>query len=149
MPSKQELREIIRARQDDIAKGINAALRGKRLSAIKPVLERVGRGGILPHWFQNLKQNGTLPNLDGKTIGSVVEMLLVGVLETSIFSGLGVAPLRINPARGVDLPDLDLGVKSPSENYCTSEPFFSAYERLLGSECDILALLTDYQVQEE
>ena len=27
----------------------------------------------------------------------------------------------------------------------TSEPFFSAYERLLGSEYDILVLLTDYQ----
>ena len=32
-----------------------------------------------------------------------------------------------------------------SENYCTSEPFFSAYERLIGSEHDILVLLTDYQ----
>jgi len=145
MPSKQELRDIIRKGQDDIAKGINAALRGKKLSAIEPVLARVGRGSVLPHWYQNLKTNGTLPNLDGKTIGSVVEMLLVGILETSIFAGLGVPPLRINPARGVDLPDLDLGVKSPSENYCTSEPFFSAYERLLGSECDILVLLTDYQ----
>ena len=43
------------------------------------------------------------------------------------------------------MPDLDLGVKSPSENYCTSEPFFSAYERLLGGEHDVLVLLTDYQ----
>ncbi|HEV3416027.1 MAG TPA: hypothetical protein VG056_04420 [Pirellulales bacterium] len=124
-------------------------MRGKKLSAIKPVLARVGRGSVLPHWYQNLKQNGTLPNLDGKTIGSVVEMLLVGVLETSILAGLGVPPLRINPARGVDLPDLDLGVKSPSENYCTSEPFFSAYERLLGGECDILVLLTDYQSKKD
>ena len=145
MPSKEELREIIRNRQDEIAKGINLALRGKKLAAFKAVLARVGRGSVLPHWYQNLKQTGTLPNLDGKTIGSIVEMLLVGVLETSIFSGLGLPPLRINPARGVDLPDLDLGVKSPSENYCTSEPFFSAYERLLGGECDILVLLTDYQ----
>ena len=56
-----------------------------------------------------------------------------------------LTPLRVNPARGVDFPDLDLGIKSPSENYCTSEPFFSAYERLLGSEYDVLVLLTDYQ----
>lgn len=149
MPSKEELRELIRKRQDDIAKGINSALRGKHLSKIKPVLARVGRGSDLPHWYQNLRENGTLPNLDGKTIGSVVEMLLVGILETSIFAGLDVPPLRINPARGVDLPDLELGVKSPSENYCTSEPFFSAYERLLGSECDILVLLTDYQSKKD
>ena len=147
MPSKEELRGIIQARLDDIAQGINAALRGENVATIEPVLARVGRGGIVPHWFENLKANGVLPNLDGKTIGSVVEMLLVGVLETSIFKGIKIPPLRINPARGVDLPDLDLGVKSPSENYCTSEPFFSAYERLLGGECDVLVLLTDYQMK--
>ena len=79
-----------------------------------------------------------IPNLDGKTIGSVIEMLLVAVLETFTFSGLGVPPLKLNPARGIDLPDLDLGVKSPSENFCTGEPFFSPYERLLGSEHDVL-----------
>jgi len=147
MPSKEELRQIIRKRQDEIAAGINIALRGKNLAGMEPVLRRIGRGGVLPHWYQDLKLNGTLPNLDGKTIGSVVEMLLVGVLETSIFRELDVPALRINPARGVDLPDLDLGVKSPSENYCTSEPFFSAYERLLGGDCDILVLLTDYQTK--
>jgi len=53
--------------------------------------------------------------------------------------------LRVNPARGIDLPDLDLGIKSPSKNYCTSEPFFSAYERLYGNEHDCLIILTDYQ----
>jgi hypothetical protein len=57
--------------------------------------------------------------------------------------------LRINPARGTDLPDLDLGVKSPSTNYCTSEPFFSAYERLIGSKHDAVVLLTDYQEKKE
>lgn len=72
-------------------------------------------------------------------------MLLVALLETSTFRGMGVPPLGINPARGVDLPDIDLGIKSPSQNYCTSEPFFSAYERLLGSEHDMVVLLTDYQ----
>jgi len=72
-------------------------------------------------------------------------MLLVAVLEKIIFQGLEIPPLRVNPARGVDLPDLDLGIKSPSENCSTSEPFFSAYERLIGSEYDALILLTDYQ----
>ena len=72
-------------------------------------------------------------------------MLLVCVLETVDFGDGTFPEQRINPARGVDLPDLDLGVKSPSENYSTSEPFFSAYERLLGSEFDIVVLLTDYQ----
>jgi hypothetical protein len=76
-------------------------------------------------------------------------MLLVGALESFTFLDLGIPPLRLNPARGVDLPDLGLGVKSPSENYCTSEPFFSAYERLIGSEHDALILLTDYQQKKD
>ena len=44
---------------------------------------------------------------------------------------------------------MDLSIKSPSENYCTSEPFFSAYERLYGSEYDVLVLLTDYQTAKD
>jgi len=145
MPTKEQLRAIIQDNLTEIAGGINAALKGKNLARLKVVLNRVGRGGILPHWYARLKQDGTLPNLDGKTIGSIIEMLLVALLETSTFRGMGVPPLGINPARGVDLPDLDLGIKSPSQNYCTSEPFFSAYERLLGSEHDMVVLLTDYQ----
>jgi hypothetical protein len=145
MSSKQELRAVVRDNLDSVIEGVNNALRGKGLRGIEPVLKRLGRGGVLPHWYEKLKRDGTLPNLDGKTIGSVVEMILVAILETRTFSGMGLPSLRINPARGVDLPDLDLGVKSPSENYCTSEPFFSGYERLLGGEHDAVVLLTDYQ----
>lgn len=107
-------------------------------------MTRIGRGGKVPHWYADLRDFQTLPNLDGKTIGSVIEMLLLGVLETFTFARHKLQ-LRVNPARGTDLPDLDLGVKSPSTNYCTSEPFFSAYERLVGSKHDALILLTDYQ----
>lgn len=145
MSSKQKLRDVVRDNLDSVIEGVNNALRGKGLRRIEPVLKRLGRGGVLPHWYQKLKSDGTLPNLDGKTIGSVVEMILVAILETRTFAGMGLPSLRINPARGVDLPDLDLGVKSPSENFCTSEPFFSGYERLLGSEHDAVVLLTDYQ----
>lgn len=144
MKSKDELREQVHANLESLIRGVNQSLQGKSLAKLEPVLKRIGRGGVLPHWFAPLKKNGTLPNLDGKTIGSVVEMLLVAVIETSLFAQDKII-LRINPARDVDLPDLNLGVKSPSENYCTSEPFFSAYERLLGSEHDVLVLLTDYQ----
>lgn len=146
-PSKKQLTGLLQTKLEEVRLLMNEALSGDRrcLSTIEPVLARIGRGKKLPHWFAQLKADRTLPNLDGKTIGSVVEMLLVAVLETSTFATLKSPPLRINPARGVDLPDLDLGVKSPSENYCTSEPFFSAYERLYGSEHDLLVLLTDYQ----
>lgn len=145
MPTKKALRLMMQRKLAETIAKVNAALRGQNVAALETVLKRIGRGQQLPHWYQGLKDNYTLPNLDGKTIGSVVEMLLVAVLETSTFADVQIPPLKINPARGVDLPDLDLGVKSPSENFCTSEPFYSAYERLLGSEHDVLVLLTDYQ----
>lgn len=132
MPANINLREVFQANFKKTIDLINAAMQGNDVDLLQPVLSRIGRGQQLPHWYEGLVTNHTLPNLDGKTIGSVIEMLLVAVLETHIFKGLDVPPMRINPARGVDLPDLDLGVKSPSENFCTSEPFFSAYERPIG-----------------
>jgi hypothetical protein len=145
VPSKDELRATLRANLAATMSRVNDALRGKSLRPLEPVLRRLGRNAQLPHWYERLRTEQALPNLDSKTIGSVIEMLFVAVLETSTFKNLGIPPLRINPARGVDLPDLDIGIKSPSKNFCTSEPFFSAYERLLGSEHDALVLLTDYQ----
>lgn len=145
MPSKEELRHLVRDNLAVIIARVNAVLRGEKLNEIEVVLKRLGRGGQLPHWYEKLKSDKTLPNLDGKTIGSVVEMILVAVLETGILANSELPTLRINPARGVDLPELELSIKSPSKNYCTSEPFFSAYERLLGSEYDAIILLTDYQ----
>ena len=148
MEEKHRLRRLVRENLTAVVEGINRALNGRDTESLGPVLKKIGRGGEIPHWFANLKQNGTLPNLDGKTVGSIVEMLLVAVLETGLLAPEGIT-LRVNPARGVDLPDLDLGVKSPSENFCTSEPFFSAYERLLGSEHPVVVLVTDYQEKKE
>jgi len=145
MPTKEELRKAVLSDLAGIVGRLNTALKGAGPKEIETVLNRLGRGGKLPHWYKELQSRGFLPNLDGKTIGSVVEMLFVSILETTTLSKLGVGTLRVNPARGVDLPDLDLSIKSPSTNYCTSEPFFSAYERLLGSEHDAVVLLTDYQ----
>ena len=145
MSSKEELRQLLRERLEPTILAVNKALVGENLGALETTLTRVGRGGKLPHWFDQLKTQKSLPNLDGKTIGSIVEMILLAVLETQTLADCNLPPFRINPARGVDFPDLDLGVKSPSENFCTSEPFFSAYERLLGNEHDALVLITDYQ----
>lgn len=149
MPIKEKLQKVLRDKLPAIVASVNEALLGKHLGKLEKVLARIGRGQQLPHWYERLRKDHTLPNLDGKTVGSVVEMILVAVLETHFFAGLGAPPLRISPARGIDLPDLDLGVKSPSENFCTSEPFFSAYERILGSDHDILVLLTDYQTSKQ
>ena len=147
MFTKAELRDLLRERLEETMTELNHALQGLNLERLERVLLRVGRGKTLPHWYQQLCEEKTLPNLDGKTVGSVIEMLFVAILETVTFQDVQIPQLRLNPARGVDLPDLDLGIKAPSRNYATSEPFFSAYERLLGSEYDALIMVTDYQDQ--
>lgn len=141
----EQLRQILRDKLNGTVSELNKILAGQEVDTIKATLERIGRNNQLPHWYSLLESGQSMPNLDGKTIGSVIEMVLVGVLENYTFKGLNIEPLTINPAKGVDIPQLELGVKSPSENYCTSEPFFSAYDRILGSEYDALILLTDYQ----
>lgn len=126
-----------------IQEKINAVLDGNHLDEVRPILSRIDRTGNVPSWFNTLSRERRLPNLDGKTVGSVIEKLLVCVLEKYVFNS--ELQLSVNPARGVDIPELELGVKSPSTNYCTSEPYFSAYERILGNEYDAIILLTNYQ----
>jgi len=145
MTSSQELRLKVKNSLPEIVEKLNEYLRGINVSEIKDILEREGRGSKLPHWYGLLETGQSMPNLDGKTIGSVIEMTLLGVLEKHTLAEFDIPHLEVNPAKGVDIPLLDLGVKSPSENFCTSEPFFSAYERLLGNESDAIILLTDYQ----
>ena len=142
----EQKKEMIKSNIDLIQEKINQVLDGNHLGDISPILKRINSTGNLPSWFNTLHDEGRLPNLDGKTVGSVIEKLLVCVLEKYVFDSEVI--LNVNPARGVDIPELELGVKSPSTNYCTSEPYFSAYERLLGNEYDAIILLTNYQRQE-
>ncbi len=142
---KKAKRELVRAQLNSIVPRMNVYLQGRNLKSIKPILNRLGRNHNMPHWFSRLEDDHVLPNLDGKTVGSVIEMLFVADIEANVLTGKLKSELRINPASGVDIPDLDLGVKSPSENWCTSEPFSNAYERLLGLEFDVIALITNYQ----
>jgi len=145
MSNSQVYRDYIKVNLVEVLFHVNEYLKGNNVRDIKPILERIGRGGKLPHWYHLLENGASMPNLDGKTIGSVIEMVLLAVLEKHTLKDFNINGLEINPAKGVDIPFLDLGVKSPSENFCTSEPFFSSYERLLGNESDALILLTDYQ----
>ena len=117
---KAELRDLLRKRLEETMTELNHALQGLNLERLEPVLLHVGRDQTLPHWYQQLYDEQTFPNLDGKTVGSIIEMLFVAVLETVTFRDVEIPQLRLNPARGVDLPDLDLGIKAPSQNYATS-----------------------------
>jgi len=147
--SKEQRRQLVRENLDGTVERVNSYLRGRDLQTIEPILGRLGRNRKLPHWYAQLREKGTLPNLDGKTVGSVVEMLFVADIERRVLTGENTTQLTINPAKGVDVPDLDLGIKSPSENWCTSEPFSNPYERLLGSEYDVVAVITNYQEAKE
>lgn len=140
----QQYRNTVASNLDAIKDKMNQVLSGHHLQDIEPILARIDVSKTVPDWFIMLKNGRGVPTKDGKTIGSILEKLLVCVLEKYILSD---APfkLSVNPARGVDIPELELGVKSPSTNFCTSEPYFSAYERLLGNEYDAIILLTDFQ----
>ena len=100
MSSKEQLRKLVRDNLDVIAEHVNAALRGKGIVDMKHVLGRVGRGGQLPYWYKTLKEKGNLPNLDGKTIGSVVEMLLVGTLEALLLPPLALIATEVEDIEG-------------------------------------------------
>lgn len=139
----KELKNEIKNNIPQIQYHINEILNGEKLEEIEPILLRINSSNTIPMWYEMLKSSNELPNLDGKTVGSVIEKILVCVIEKYIFDES--VSLSINPARGVDIPELELGIKSPSTNFCTSEPYFSAYERLLGNEYDVVVLLTNYQ----
>lgn len=143
MPTVEEYKQRIIDNIPLVMEKLNEVLNGQKLREIEPIMRRIDRSGTVPPWFTMLRDEGRLPNLDGKTVGSVIEKFLVCILEKYIFNG--TLQLSINPARGVDIPELELGVKSPSTNFDTSEPYFSAYERLLGNEYDAIVLLTNYQ----
>ena len=143
MMTKEESKDRVKQNLVLIQEKINAALNGKDLDEIIDIMKRLDRNKKVPKWFELLQTENRLPNLDGKTVGSVIEKLLVCIIEKYVLNS--ESQLSINPARGVDIPELELGVKSPSTNYDTSEPYFSAYERLLGNEYDAIILLTNYQ----
>lgn len=143
--NQEEYRYLVKSHVGDIITHLNSVLKGECLEDIKPILVRMHKPKEIPEWFAYLQQHSGLPYGDGKTIGSIVEKLLVCVIEKHIFEPISPLTLSVNPARGVDIPELNLGIKSPSENMCTSEPYFSAYERLLGNEFDVLVLLTNLQ----
>ena len=103
---KAQRRQLVRENLDGIVERVNKYLKGKNLRAIEPILARLGRNRALPHWYAQLRDKGTLPNLDGKTVGSIVEMLFVADIESEVLTGKTAIQLGINPAKGVDVPDL-------------------------------------------
>jgi len=142
---RDKWRTVVKNNLPRIVERMNLYLNGENLNTLKKTITRLGRGGILPEWYNLLNKDGSLPNADGKTVGSILEMLFCADVEINVLKNESCIPLKINPAKGVDIPGLDIGIKSPSENWCTSEPFTSAYERILGTDYDVIAVITNYQ----
>lgn len=94
----EQKKEMIKSNIDLIQEKINQVLDGNHLGDISPILKRINSTGNLPSWFNTLHDEGRLPNLDGKTVGSVIEKLLVCVLEKYVFDSEVI--LNVNPARG-------------------------------------------------
>lgn len=74
---------------------------------------------------------------DGKSIGTFIEKLLTvlfSIRKGCIFTG--------SAAKGIDLPELNLGIKATSDRQPqSSEPFRNAYERIFGIENALLVFI--------
>jgi hypothetical protein len=139
------VRRFVKSNLESLATGVNLALSGgKWLDQLEEHVAFVVDKKTLPGWFQQLRLSGGLGRTDGKSVGSTIEVLFAAVLRYKVPDALKDL-ITVKSARGVDLPEIGLGVKAPSENFCTSEPFLSPYQRLLGHTCDSVVLLTDYQ----
>ena len=66
MTSSQELRLKIKDSLPEIVDKLNKYLRGENVSEIKHILEREGRGGKLPHWYELLNTGNQCQILTGK-----------------------------------------------------------------------------------
>lgn len=86
--------------------------------------------------LQSLEAN-ELEVSDGKSIGTFIEKLLTVLLSIEqgcVFTGCA--------ARGVDLPELNLGIKATSNRQPqSSEAFKNAYERILGIDNALLVFI--------
>ena len=113
MRSSKEYRDLVSSHTGDIQDYMNKILLGEGLEEVEPILRRIDHTGEVPGWFNDLKTIKGLNVADGKTIGSVLEKLLVCVIEKYIINenDFPYCELSINPARGVDIPEIELGIK--------------------------------------
>lgn len=139
------IRKFVKANLGTLVEKVNAALSsGECLHKLEKHVAAVSPKGAAPAWFDHLKRSGGLGRTDGKSVGSAMETLFSAVLRSALPEKLA-GSISVKAERGVDLPGAGIGIKAPSENLCTSEPFFSPYQRLLGHAHDSVVLLTDYQ----
>ena len=125
----ERVRNFLRENMELLTYYINSAFRDSDfLGTLEDAISRNSPDNNPPPWFNELLREGGLRVTNGKSIGSIVEKIVAAVIEVYMIPIIDdVEPffVMLNPASGVDLPQIELGIKSPSENWDTSEPFFS------------------------
>ena len=145
----ERVRNYIRQNLESLVANVNRAFSDTEyLATLAESISRNSVGNQVPSWYEELLRDEALSVTSPKSLGSVVEKVVAAIVELELVPDIdGVEPfeVRLNPAAGVDMPDIELGVKSPSTNYCTSEPFYSIWERLSGNLDDCIVLVTNFQ----
>ncbi len=143
--SSEHIKKFVRSNLKTLVWTVNRALRGgEGLRTLEGHIAAVSPGNRIPAWLGHLRKTGGLGGTDGKSVGSSVETLFAAALRGALPADMAET-ICVKAARGVDLPGVGIGIKAPSENLCTSEPFTSVYQRLTGHIHDSVVLLTDYQ----
>lgn len=141
----EQVKQFVRGNLKVLVRTVNLALRGgSGLRDLGGHIVLVSPNNKVPAWFGHLKKTGGLGRTDGKSVGRAVETLFAAALRAALPKTMAEI-VSVKASRGVDLPGVGIGIKAPSENLCTSEPFTSVYQRLTGHTHDSVVLLTDYQ----
>jgi hypothetical protein len=130
VPELIERANLVLAQDEELIREVAQCTEGSYLKQSKKI------------WSKFLKQLQSLEEdefeiSDGKSIGTFIEKLLTvlfSIKKGCVFTG--------SAAKGVDLPELNLGIKATSDRQPqSSEAFKNAYERIFGIENALLVFI--------
>jgi hypothetical protein len=125
------------ARLNAIVNSVNQYLAGKHHEQIAEHLRQFEPKNALPKWLKHIEEHGRPAKTDSKSLGTIIEKFIKA--EISRMLTLTVSG---SSASGVDIPELDLNLKTTSDRQPqSSEPFVSAYQRILGADHDVLVCI--------
>jgi hypothetical protein len=133
----EQQKEQLRQQLSEIRERVNQYLRGEQHERVREFVRGLEPGNVIPSWLTVLESTGHPERTDGKSLGTYIEKLL----KAEIARTLRVS-ITGSSALGVDIPELGVNTKATSDRQPqSSEPFSSAYERVLGARFDILVCI--------